>query len=132
MGEQKEIFIVTDEALEMVLNLDCRKDISVRRLKKSLNKLPFIKSESDVQTDRMEEIIKKLEMKHAIHLAYVMRSVVDMQDICTGMIKSSAGSDNGKWLRTVYGQTFWEVTAKTLFFMYYYINKNKKKSKIVK
>lgn len=132
MGGIKEQFIVTEETLDKVLTLDCREEINIRRLKKSLSKLPFIKSEEDIQTDILEEKIKKLEIKYSLHLSYIMRSVVDMEDIYTGMIKTTAGDDKGTWLKTVYGKTLWEVTAKTLFFMYYHINKHKKKSRIAK
>ena len=88
-------------------------------------KLPMIKTESDLTTDKLEEIIKKIEVKFAFHLSYIMRSVVDCEDHYSGMVKHNTGT----WLKTIYGKTLWEVCAKTLFFMYFYVESERKKAK---
>lgn len=125
-GKNKEELKITAEICDKVLYLDCRNDDGIRRLKKSLMKLPMIKSEDDLQTDILETYIKKIEKKFMIHLAYVMRSVVDLEDHYSGMIKTDT-SQGGRWLKTVYAQTTWETYAKTLFFMYFYIEDERRK-----
>lgn len=120
---------ITKEIVEKVLYLDCTTDEGVRRLEKSLMKLPFIKSEEDLQTDKLEEFIKKIEVRNMIHLAYIMRSVVDMQDMYSGMIKTDLGDLKGRWLETVHAKTVWETLAKTVFYMYYYLESGKKPKK---
>jgi hypothetical protein len=122
--EKKEIKI-TKDICDKVLYLDCRDKENVRRLEKSLMKLPFIKSEEDLTTDNLELLIKKIERKYMIHLSYVMRTVVDLEDHYSGMIKT--WDKDGRWLRTTYGQTTWEVFAKSLFFMFFYIEDERRK-----
>jgi hypothetical protein len=120
--QEKELRI-TKEIMEKVLYLDCRKDDDIRRLEKSLMKLPMIKGKDDLSTDNLEEIIKKIERKFFIHLSYIMRSVVDCEDHYSGMIKHETGT----WLKTVYGKTINEVLGKALFFMYFYIEDERRK-----
>lgn len=115
---------ITAEICEKVLLLDCRTEDGIRRLKKSLIKLPMFKSEEDLNTDNLERVISKIEVKHMIHLSYVMRSVVDCENHYTGMIKTE---NDGRWLKTVYGKTTWEVFAKALFFFAYHIDSERKK-----
>lgn len=119
--------MITEEMVEKILALDCRKEIDIRRLEKSLIKLlPFIKSEDDITTDKLEQFLKRIETKHMIHLCYVMRSVANCEDYYSGMIRSDIGKDQGRWLKTTYGLSFWEVLAKTLIYMYYYLESIKK------
>jgi hypothetical protein len=125
-GEKAKEIKITKEVCDKVLYLDCRNDEHVIKLKKALSKLPFIKTEDDLETDVLENKIKAIEKKYYIHLAYIQRSVVDCEDHYSGMIKTDAG---GTWLRTVYAQTTWEVYAKTLFFMYFYIEDERRKMK---
>lgn len=122
---------IPKEVLEKVLYLDLREDGNIQKLHKFLNKLPMIKDDDDLTTEGLESIIKKIELEHMVHLAYVMRSVVDGQDHYSGMVKTEAGDTKGEWIQTIYGQTFWEVSAKTVFFMYYHIT-NKRVRKGVK
>lgn len=127
-GTKTKELKITQEIADKVINLDCRSSESIRRLEKSLMRLPFIKSEHDLDTDRLEELIKKIERKYMIHLSYIMRNVVHGEDIYSGMLKLEGGRDNGRWIKTVYGLTMREVLAKSLFYMYFYIESNKKKS----
>lgn len=124
--KEKELRI-TKDICDKVLYLDCRDEDNIRRLKKSLMKLPIIKSKEDLTTDGLELLIKKIERKFFIHLSYVMRSVVDMEDHYSGMIKT--WDKDGRWLKTTYGLTTWEVYAKTLFFMFFYIEDERRKAK---
>jgi hypothetical protein len=124
-NKQEKELKITKEILEKVLYLDCRKEDDVRRLEKSLMKLPMIKSKEDLGTDKLETIIKKIEIKFAIHLSYIMRSVVDCEDHYSGMIKHQTGT----WLKTIYGKTINEVLGKSLFFMYFYIEDERRKMK---
>lgn len=112
---------IPKEVLEKVLYLDLREEGNKEKLQKFLKKLPVTKDIDDLSTDGLETLIKKIELEHMVHLAYVMRSVIDGQDHYSGMIKTEAGDTKGEWVQTIYGQTFWEVTAKSLFFMYYHI-----------
>lgn len=114
------------EIVEKVLLLNCEKEENVRRLEKSLTKLPMFKKDKDISTDRLEEIVKKMERKCMIHLSYIMRSLVEGEDVYSCMIKTDTDKEKGKWLKTVYAITIWESLAKTIFFMYYYIETNKK------
>lgn len=116
---------VTKEIADKVLFLNCEKEDDIRRLKKSLMKLPFMKSEKDLQTDNLEKLVKKIEIRNMIHLSYVMRSIVAGEDTYTGMIKTDTDKEKGKWLKTVYSITMWEMFAKTLFYMYYYVEGQK-------
>jgi hypothetical protein len=122
-GKEKE-FRIPKEICDKVLYLDCRKDENIRSLKKALMKLPIIKSESQLETDNLEIIIKKLEKKFMFHLAYLMRSVVDCEDHYSGMIKYET---TGSWIKTIYGQTTWEVYAKAVFFMFFYVEDERRK-----
>jgi hypothetical protein len=123
---KKEAPVITKDIVDKVLYLDCRKEEDFRRLEKSLMKLPFINSEEDLQTEIIEEKIKKIERKYMIHLAYIMRSVVDLEDQYNGMIKTDK---EGRWLKTVYGITVKEIMMKTLFFMYFYVEDERRKMK---
>lgn len=107
------------EILDKVLRLDCEDEKNIRRLKKSLMKLPFIKSEKDLVVDRLEEILKKIESKHDAKLAYITRGA----DHYTGMMKTMK---EGHWLETVHGITLFEVLGKSLFYLYFYIESKKK------
>lgn len=122
MGKKSKL---TEEIVDKVLFLDCTKDENIRRLKKSLIKLPFIKEKKDLETDGLERLIKKIELKYPIHLSYVMRGVVDGVDLYTVMIRTDVKM-GGKHLKTIYGVTINEVFAKSLFYMFYYIEKNRK------
>lgn len=123
--KDKKELVITNDVLDKVLYLDCRTPEGAYKLKKAVSKLPMIKDpEVDVTTDGLEVIIKKIEIKFAIHLSYVMRSVVDCEDHYNGMIKHNTGT----WLKTVYGTTTWEVYAKTLFFMFYYVQSERRKA----
>jgi hypothetical protein len=126
MAKVKEVkpLKIPKDILDKVLYLDCRDEQNVRRLKKSLMKLPIIKSSDDLTTDALEAIIKRIERKYMLHLSYIMRSVVDLQDHYSGMVKTDA---SGKWLKTIYGQTIWEVLAKTVFYMVFYIEDERRK-----
>jgi hypothetical protein len=126
MAKEKKEFNIPKEILDKVLFLDCRAPEGSYKLKKAVSKLPMIKDkETDLTTDGLEVIIKKIEVKFAIHLSYIMRSVVDCEDHYSGMVKHNTGT----WLKTIYGKTIWEVLAKTLFFMYYYVESERKKAK---
>ena len=116
--KEKKRIKIPKEVMEKVLYLDCREEDNIRRLEKSLMKLPFIKSKDDLETDRLEELIKKIESKNMIHLSYIMRSIVDGQDYYSGMVKTDV-EVKGEWLKTVNGITIREVLMKTLFFFYY-------------
>jgi hypothetical protein len=107
------------EILNKVLFLKCDNEKNIRRLEKSLMKLPFIKSEDDLATDRLEEILLKIESKRDVKLAYITRGG---KDSYTGMIKTMS---DGKWLETIYGITLNEVLAKTLFYLYFYLESKK-------
>lgn len=106
------------EILDKVLYLKCDNEKNIRRLNKSLMKLPFIKSEKDLATDRLEEILLKIENKHDVQLAYITRG----KENYTGMMKTRA---EGKWLETVYGITLNEVLSKSLFYLYFYLESRK-------
>jgi hypothetical protein len=108
------------EILNKVLYLKCDNEKNIRRLEKSLMKLPFIKSEEDLATDRLEEILLKLESKFDVKLAYITRG----EENYTGMIKTM---EKGIWLETVYGLNVNEVLGKSLFFLYCYLESMKKK-----
>lgn len=122
--KEKQELKITKDICDKVLYLDCRVEDNVRRLKKSLMKLPLIKSTDDLNTDNLEIIIKKIEKKFMVHLAYIMRSVVDCEDHYSGMIKYET---TGSWIRTIYGQSTWEVYAKAVFFLYFYIEDERRK-----
>jgi chromosomal replication initiation ATPase DnaA len=122
---KKERIKIPQEVAEKVIALDCREESNIRRLEKFLMKLPFVKDEEDITTDNLEILIKKIELKYMVHLAYIMRSVVDGEDMYSSMIKTDVET-KGDWVKTVYGQTFWETLAKTLFYMYYHIEGRKK------
>lgn len=124
MAKDKDAVKITKEICEKVLFLDLRKDDNISRLQKSLMKLPMVKNIDDTNTERLEKLIKKVEVKYKIHLSYIMRNVVDCEDHYSGMIRH----DTGTWIKTIYGQTFWEVLAKTLFFMYFYIEDERRKN----
>lgn len=117
---------ITKEIVEKVLYLNCTEEDNVRRLKKSLIRLPMFKKNEDVSTDRLEKIIKKIELKNMIHLAYIMRNVTDGEDIYSCMIKTDTDVDKGRWLKTIYAKSIWEGLAKSLFFMYFYIMADRK------
>lgn len=127
MSKEKQDLGLTKEIVEKVLYLDCNKEDNIRRLKKSLVRLPMFKKNDDISTERLEEIIKKIEIKNLIHLAYIMRNVTDGEDLYSCMIKTDTGPEKGRWLKTVYAITIWESLAKTLFYMYYYIESDRKK-----
>ena len=112
---------ITKEIVEKVLYLNCTDEDNVRRLEKSLIKLPMFKKNTDISTDRLEQIIKKIELKNMIHLAYIMRNVTDCEDIYSCMIKTDTNVEKGRWLVTIYAKSIWEGLAKSLFFMYFYI-----------
>jgi hypothetical protein len=107
------------EILNKVLYLKCDNEKNIRRLEKSLMKLPFIKSEKDLATDRLEEILLKIESKHDVKLAYITRGAENY----TGMMKTVK---EGHWLETVYGISVNEVLGKSLFYLYFYLESKKK------
>lgn len=123
---KKEKLKITQEIVDKVMYLDCRSDEDVRRLKKSLKRLPIIKSDEHLETDNLEKVLMKIEAKYPIHLSYIMRSYSNGEPVFTGMLKSDK-NHNGEWVKTVYGQTTWEVLAKVVFYMYYYITKERDK-----
>lgn len=125
MANKKERVHIPKEVMEKVIAMNCNDEDNIRRLKKSLMKLPFIKKEEHLNTDHLEKVIKKIERTNMIHLAYVMRSVVGGEDMYTGMIKTDV-EVKGDWVMTVYATTFWETLAKTAFYMYYHLEGRKK------
>src|SRR5690606_4874616 len=129
MSKKKETPKITKEIMQKVIYLDCSEEEGLRRLNKSLMKLPMVKTEDDLETDRLEEMVKKLELRYMVHLGYVMRTVVDGKDVYTGMIKTDV-TVRGEWLETVYGKTFNEILKKTLFYMYYFITTRKVKASL--
>lgn len=116
---------VNKEIMEKVLILNCRKEADIRRLDKSLMKLPFIKDDSDLEIDRMEEIVMKLERKLKINLSYFMKYYLDDGTYSyTCMIKTK----DGGWLETIHAATISEGFKKVIFYYYYY-SQNKEKIK---
>lgn len=120
---------IPDSVAEKIITLDCRKEENVRRLKKSLMKLPFIKSEKDLETDNLERLIKRLEKKKGkIILGYIMIARIEQDENkdyihnFNGMLKKE---DSHEWITTIYALSIWELYAKTLFYMFYYIQKSK-------
>jgi hypothetical protein len=122
--KEKQPLVITKDICDKVLYIDCRTPEGAYKLSKALKKLPMIKSEEDLQTDMLEKYIKKIEKKYMIHLAYVMRSIVDCEDHYSFMIKHYI---THSWLKTIYAETMWEGHAKTLFFMYFYIEDERRK-----
>jgi hypothetical protein len=122
--KEKAELKITKEICDKVIYLDLRIDGNARRLMKSLKKLPIVKEDNNLTTDEIEVVIKKIERKFKIHLAYIQRSVIDCEDHYSGMIKH----DTGTWICTIYAQTIWEVYAKALFFMYFYIEDERRKN----
>lgn len=120
---------IPDKVLDRVMELDCRKEDNVRRLRKSLAKLPFIKNEKDLEIDRLEVFIKKMEIRYDIHLSYIMRSYINKRAIYNGTVRANVRNETGKWVKNVYSMTMWEMYAKTLFFMYYLVKKESMPSK---
>lgn len=117
MSEKKKMPKLTEEVIDKILLLDCRKEGNIRRLKKSLKKLPIIKNESMMETDGLEEVLEKVGEKFKVSLAYISRTRIDGIMRMTGMIKT----DKGKWIKTAYGISVWEIYAKALFIMIYYV-----------
>jgi hypothetical protein len=124
-GEKAKEIKITKEICDKVLYMDCRVKDNVTKLQKAVMKLPFIKCLEDTETDYLEEKIKAIEKKFSIHLAYIQRSVIDCEDHYSCMIKH----DTGTWLKTIYAQTIWEGYAKALFFMFFYIEDERRKMK---
>lgn len=126
MAKQKKM-IIPEEVANKVMMLDCREEDNIRKLKKFLMKLSFIKSEDDLQTDNLEIIIKKLEAKTTMNLSYIMRNNIEGKMLYSGMLRADTKDKDGEWIKSVNGITFWETLAKTVFYLYYYIqNENTK------
>lgn len=123
MSEKKRMPKLTEEVIDKLLLLDCRKEGDIRSLKKALKKLPIIKDESMLETDELEKVITKVEQKFKVSLAYISRTNIDGIMRMTGMVKTN----KGKWIKTAYGISSWEVYAKALFIMIYYIERKKKR-----
>ena len=120
---------IPKDVMNKVTILDCTEDKNIRRLNKSLMKLPFIKDESDLETDRLEKIMAKLEKKLDVHMAYLMRyrGKDDRPSTYTCMLKTN---DEGIWLETVHGLTINESLKKAIFYLYYFSqNKEEELSK---
>lgn len=124
MAKVKKANKIPEHVAEKVLLLDCSDEKDIRRLHKSLMKLPFIKSKSDLETDRLEEILKKLERRYKFSLAYVNRGYLESRKtyIYSGMVKN----DKGEWIVTASALSFNEVLAKVLFYMYFFVTCDKK------
>lgn len=114
---------LTQDIANKVINLDCNTEDGVRRLKKSLMKLPFIKDESDLETDRLEKIINKVEAKYDIQLSYLMRVTTPGHNSYSGMLRGKGFA----WVKTVYGMNINETLQKALFYMFYHIESEKEK-----
>jgi len=117
---------ITLDIAEKVLRINCEEEKGIRRLKKSLMKLPFIKSEKDLSTDRLEKIYSKLERRFNIHMGYINRHWFkdDTSYTYNGMIKDAITHE---WIVTVSGKTIWEVYGKALFYLYYHVESKKQK-----
>jgi hypothetical protein len=119
---------ITKEIMEKVVMLDCRKDENVRRLNKSLMKLPLIKSEECLETDNLEKLILKIEKKYPVYMSYMMRYYMDDEVfVYTSMIKTKDRKHD--WLISITGKSINEVLKKVVFYMYYYIEMKKEKKK---
>ena len=110
---------IPKEILDKVMLINCDKEDGIRRLKKSLMKLPVIKDESYLSITKLEMIVKKIERKHNLLLSYVTRYYYEDKDefLYSGMIKDG----KHKWLITISAVTIWEMFAKVVFFMYYHV-----------
>lgn len=116
----KKVTRIPTNVMIKVTNLNCDNSDSVRRLKKSLNKLPIIKSEADLETDQLDKIINNLSFKHDINLNHIMKSVGERGVMNSAMFKDNQGSH----ISTVHGKSLWELLAKATFYMFYYITKD--------
>jgi hypothetical protein len=119
---------IPKEIMEKITLLDCRKEENVRRLDKSLMKLPFIKDKDSLNTDNLEKLINKLEAKYPVCLSYVMKYYVDdEQYVYTAMVKTK--NKKHDWLISISGISMNEVFKKVVFFMYYHIESKKELKK---
>lgn len=116
---------ITEEIAEKVLMLKCDNEKGIRRLKKSLMKLPFIKAEEDLETDNLEKIVNKIEKKFALHLSYMMR-YRDKENEDKVIYSCMVRDSKHNWIVTTHATSIWEGFAKTIFYMYYYVNKQKR------
>lgn len=84
-------------------------------------KLPFF-NDIEVNVNTLEIAISKMSNKYPIMLGYIMKG----QDgrYWSAMIKESKEHN---WIKTIYGESIFEIFLKTTLFMYVYINKVIKK-----
>lgn len=71
----------------------------------------------DLSVHDLEEAMWKMCKKYPIGLSYIMTGKPD-EAYYTAMIRRS---DNYKMLKTIYGQSMWELFAKVVLFMHAYI-----------
>lgn len=111
---------LTQEIVDKALHMRCDSEKGKLRLKKLLLKLPFVKN-NDTSTDTLEKVLIRYETKYDVHMSYISRFKEQRENGSfrhySGMIKNS----KGEWLETTYGVDIWEVYAKALIFLYYYV-----------
>lgn len=112
---------IKKEIVDKVLNLNCDDDNNIRRLKKSLMKLPIMKKESYLETDNLEKLIAKIQKRTDAFISYIMLTEVGKKNVYSLMIRNK----KGEWLVTISGRTIWEIFAKATFYLFYYMNISK-------
>lgn len=112
---------------EEILNLDCRKEEHEVFLYKFLKKIPYVKSEMDLQKTRvLEEIIYdmcvwegyRLQSIETIYSTESFRYVAGIKDI-----------NGNRWVGNTYGITLWELLAKGIIKIYADMREKEKNEK---
>lgn len=122
--------VLPKKVVDKALNVRCDNEEGKEKIKKILLKLPFAKN-GNTSTDFLEEVVKRYEMKYDVHLSYIQRYKNEnekgkMRYFYSGMMKNS----KGEWLETAYGISTWEVYAKSLIFLYYYVQEGCKGGRV--
>ncbi len=102
-----------------ILELDFRKKESKEIIQKVLRQVkPLSKcSDEQIPVDMLEKCVKVLTFKYAIRIQWI--TITTPENVEEMLFNLSLLEDhNHKWLGNVYGQTFYEVIAKTVIKMY--------------
>lgn len=112
--------------LSEILLLDCSKKENRKMLRLSLKKLSLLegitKEWHELNTDDLEKVVKKVSQEYPIKIGYIWPANGDMNYL-SFMIKSS---ETHEMLKTVFSLTLFEGYAKSLFFMYGFMQKQQK------
>lgn len=107
--------------ISKVISLDCKTKENRKILIETVANLPLF-NDKDVNVNTLEKAINKMSNKYPIILGYMLRC--QDSSYWSAMIKET---NHHECVKTIYGESIFEVFLKATLFMYVYIKKVIKK-----